>query len=255
MRIAAILSGGASVGDTVTIRGWIRTRRDSKAGLSFLNVHDGSAFDGIQVVAPADLANYEDTVLHLTTGCSVECEGTVVESQGKGQSVEIQGNARSKSSGTVEDPDTYPVASNKRHSFEYLREVAHLRTRTNTFGASRACSSLASSQSVHNGTWTSVDYLLGPHADHHRQSDCEGAGETVPCVHARLDAIIPKRRRRLALISTDRTSSARNRIPDRIGAAQRRDLLRARSRNGCTRSGRRSERRTRTPRVIWQSSG
>lgn len=122
-------------GTEVTVKGWVRTRRDSKAdgGLSFVAVHDGTCFDPIQVVARGDLPNYQDEIARLNTGCSVEVTGTLVESKGKGQSVEIQAN-EIRVLGWVDDPDTYPV-SNKRHSFEYLRDVAHLRTRTNTFGA------------------------------------------------------------------------------------------------------------------------
>ena len=120
-------------GSQITLKGWVRTRRDSKAGLSFINLHDGTCQDPIQIVAPNDLPNYESEVLHLNTGCSIEVEGELVESQGKGQSVELRAEAI-RVVGTVEDPDTYPVSA-KRHSFEYLREVAHLRPRTNTFGA------------------------------------------------------------------------------------------------------------------------
>ncbi len=171
-RIAAILSGSVPVGSEVTVKGWIRTRRDSKAGLSFLNVHDGSAFDGIQVVAPADLPNYESEVRHLTTGCSVVCRGELVESRGKGQSVELKAS-EVEVVGTVDDPDTYPVAA-KRHSFEYLREVAHLRTRTNTFGAiARVRHCLA--QAVHR--YFHERGFLWVHTPIITASDAEGAGE------------------------------------------------------------------------------
>ena len=114
------------------------------AGLSFVHVHDGSCFDPLQVVAPNTLDNYESEVLHITTGCSVEATGELVESQGGGQKYEIQASEL-KVLGLVDDPDTYPVAA-KKHTFEYLREVAHLRTRTNTFGAVarvRHCLSMA----------------------------------------------------------------------------------------------------------------
>jgi asparaginyl-tRNA synthetase len=135
VRVADALAGRIPVGSTVTVKGWIRTRRESKAGggLSFLAVHDGSCFDPIQVVARAGLANYGSEVVHLTTGCSVVATGTLVESKGKGQATEIQADDVSVV-GWVEDPETYPVAP-KQHSFEYLREVSHLRPRTNTFGA------------------------------------------------------------------------------------------------------------------------
>src|SRR5215218_760622 len=131
--IADLLRGKVPVGEAVTIKGWVRTRRDSKGGFSFVNINDGSCFDGIQVVAPNTLPNYADQVMHLTAGCSVIATGTVVHSQGKGQTVEIQGTGV-EVVGWVENPDTYPV-SPKQHTFEYLREVAHLRPRTNTFGA------------------------------------------------------------------------------------------------------------------------
>ena len=133
--VAHVLGGRVDVGSTVVVKGWIRTRRDSKAGggLSFLTVHDGSCFDAIQVVARATLPNFDHEVLQLTTGCSVIVTGTLVESKGKGQTVELQADSV-EVVGWVSDPETYPVAP-KQHSFEYLREVAHLRPRTNTFGA------------------------------------------------------------------------------------------------------------------------
>ncbi|WP_169980701.1 asparagine--tRNA ligase [Tautonia rosea] len=131
--IRSLLAGDVPTGSHVTLAGWIRTRRDSKAGLSFLQVHDGSSFDPVQVVAEATLPNYADEIAHLTTGCAVVVEGTLVPSQGKGQTVEVKAD-RVEVVGTVDDPDTYPVSA-KRHTFEFLRTVAHLRPRTNTFGA------------------------------------------------------------------------------------------------------------------------
>src|SRR3954463_12333607 len=133
LTIRELLNGRLELGAAVTIEGWIRTRRDSKAGLSFLQVHDGSCFDPIQVVAEASLPNYQDEVLHLTTHCAVRVGGTLVESQGKGQRFEVKAD-RVEVVGWVENPDHYPVSA-KRHSFEYLRTIAHLRPRTNTFGA------------------------------------------------------------------------------------------------------------------------
>ena len=132
-RIADVFSGAVPVGERVIIEGWIRTRRDSKAGLSFLAVHDGSCFEAMQVVAPAELSNYASDVLRLTSGCAVHVMGEVVASQGKGQTVEIKAETVTVV-GWVEDPDTYPMQP-KRHSMEYLREVAHLRARTNVIGA------------------------------------------------------------------------------------------------------------------------
>lgn len=122
-------------GAMVTVKGWVRTRRDSKAdgGLSFIALHDGTAHDAIQCVARADLPNYADQVARLTTGCAVEVDGVLAKSQGQGQSVEVQASAV-RVVGWVDDPDTYPVPM-KRHTMEYLREVGHLRVRTNTIGA------------------------------------------------------------------------------------------------------------------------
>ena len=85
-----VLAGKYSVGEQITIRGWIRTRRDSKAGISFLAVHDGSCFDALQAVAPAELNNYESEIKRLTTACSVIVSGTVARSEGQGQAFELQ---------------------------------------------------------------------------------------------------------------------------------------------------------------------
>jgi asparaginyl-tRNA synthetase len=127
------LAGKVAVGTKVEIRGWVRTRRDSKAGLSFVNVTDGSCQDPVQVVAPSTLANYASEIQRLTAGCSVVCSGTLVQSQGKGQAFEIQAD-EVRVLGLVDDPESYPIQP-KQHTLEYLREVAHLRPRTNTFGA------------------------------------------------------------------------------------------------------------------------
>ena len=156
----------------VTVKGWLRTRRDSKAGMSFLAVNDGSCFDNIQIVADADLANYESEILKLTAGCAVSIEGKLVASQGQGQSVEIHAT-KVDVVGWVEDAETYPIAK-KRHSFEYLREVAHLRPRTNAFGAITRVRSVLS-QAIHryfhdNGFyWINTPLITA--------SDAEGAGE------------------------------------------------------------------------------
>ncbi|WP_417658359.1 asparagine--tRNA ligase [Pseudidiomarina sp.] len=170
--IVDVLSGKVAVGDEVTVRGWVRTRRDSKAGISFINVHDGSCFDPIQAVVPNNLDNYESEVLKLTTGCSVAVTGTVAESAGKGQSFEIQATGLHVY-GFVEDPDTYPM-SPKPHSMEYLREFAHLRPRTNITGAVmrvRNCLSQALHRFFHERgyLWVSTPIITA--------SDAEGAGE------------------------------------------------------------------------------
>jgi asparaginyl-tRNA synthetase len=171
LTIREILAGRADVGAKVTVEGWLRTRRDSKAGLSFLGVHDGSCFDPIQVVAEATLPNYQSEILHLTTHCAVRVEGSLVESQGKGQQFEVKAD-RVEVVGTVEDPDQYPVSA-KRHSFEHLRTVAHLRPRTNTFGAVarvRDCLSMAVHRYFHERGF------LWVHTPIITTSDAEGAG-------------------------------------------------------------------------------
>jgi asparaginyl-tRNA synthetase len=171
LTIKEILDGKAAVGAAVTVEGWIRTRRDSKAGLSFLGVHDGSCFDPIQVVAEATLPNYQDEILHLTTHCAVRVEGSLVESQGKGQKFEIKAE-KVTVVGWVENPDHYPVSA-KRHSFEHLRTVAHLRPRTNTFGAVarvRDCLSMAVHRYFHEHGFFWI------HTPIITTSDCEGAG-------------------------------------------------------------------------------
>jgi asparaginyl-tRNA synthetase len=170
--VADVLLGQVAVGSDVTVRGWVRTRRDSKAGISFVAVYDGSCFNPVQAVVNNSLPNYQSEVLRLTTGCSVIVTGKVVESPGQGQSFEIQATAI-EVVGWVEDPDTYPMAA-KRHSIEYLREVAHLRPRTNLIGAvARVRHTLA--QALHrffheNGYfWVSTPLITA--------SDTEGAGE------------------------------------------------------------------------------
>jgi asparaginyl-tRNA synthetase len=90
--VRAILAGEAPKDAAVTVKGWVRTRRDSKAGISFVHLSDGSSFHPIQVVAPNTLPNYLDEVLRLTAGCAVEATGTVVPSQGRGQLFEMQAN-------------------------------------------------------------------------------------------------------------------------------------------------------------------
>ena len=133
LSVRDILVGQAPKDAPVTVRGWVRTRRDSKAGFSFVNVSDGSSFHPVQVVAPNSLPNYADEVLRLTAGCAVEVTGTIVPSPAKGQPFEMQATAV-RVVGWVEDPDSYPIQP-KPHSLEFLREVAHLRPRTNVIGA------------------------------------------------------------------------------------------------------------------------
>jgi asparaginyl-tRNA synthetase len=170
--VSSVLKGQVPVGSRVTIRGWVRTRRDSKAGLSFLHLHDGSCFDPLQIVAANDLPNYESAVKKLTSGCSVIASGTLVASQGQGQAVEVHADAV-EIVGWVDDPEAYPIQP-KRASFEYLREVAHLRPRTNTLGAIarvRHCLSMAIHRYFHEHGffWVHTPIITA--------SDAEGAGE------------------------------------------------------------------------------
>ncbi|MAI53200.1 MAG: asparagine--tRNA ligase [Gammaproteobacteria bacterium] len=170
--VIALLTDAAYIGTTVTVQGWIRSKRDSKAGFSFLSIHDGSSFDPIQAVAATELPNYQQDILTLSTGCSVTVSGVLTPSEGKGQAVEIQASSVTVH-GWIDDPETYPIAK-KRHTFEYLRTVAHLRPRTNTFGAiTRVRTVLANA--IHNYFfdqgfhWINTPLITA--------SDCEGAGE------------------------------------------------------------------------------
>jgi asparaginyl-tRNA synthetase len=169
---ADILAGRAPQDAAVTLQGWVRTRRDSKAGISFVHVSDGSGFHPVQVVAPNTLPNYASEISRLTAGCAVEATGMIVPSPAKGQPFEMQASAL-KVVGWVEDPDSYPIQP-KPHTLEFLREVAHLRPRTNVIGAvSRVRHTIA--QAVHrffdqNGfVWINTPIIT--------TSDAEGAGE------------------------------------------------------------------------------
>ena len=169
--IAAVLSRSIPLGSPVTIQGWVRTRRDSKAGLSFITLHDGSCFEPLQVIALADLPNYANEIIHLTAGCAVQVHGELVPSPGKGQTVELRVE-RLDVVGWVDDPETYPIAP-KPHSFEYLRTVAHLRPRTNSIGAvARVRHSLA--QAIHRFFHEQGYFWI--HTPIITASDCEGAG-------------------------------------------------------------------------------
>ena len=121
----------APVGDRVCVCGWVRTRRDSKGNFSFLEINDGSCLKNLQVVADASLSNYDRDIKQLGTGSSVRVEGIVVSSPGKEQAVEIKADSVFVYGFAPED---FPLQK-KRHSFDYLRTIAHLRPRTNTFGA------------------------------------------------------------------------------------------------------------------------
>ena len=162
---------GEGAGGEITVKGWVRTRRDSTA-LSFVQVSDGSCFAPIQVVATDALPNYESEVKRLSAGCAVIATGTLVPSQGKGQSFEIQASAV-EVVGWVDDPETYPIQP-KQHTMEFLREVAHLRPRTNLFGAVtriRHCLAQAIHRFFHEDGfyWVNTPIIS--------TSDAEGAGQ------------------------------------------------------------------------------
>ncbi|HEY9761105.1 MAG TPA: asparagine--tRNA ligase [Trichocoleus sp.] len=168
-RIRAILQSGQP-GEVITIKGWVRTKRDSK-GFTFVDVNDGSSMNGLQVVIGEAVPGYAETIKRISTGASIEIAGTLVESPGKGQRVELQ--AEQVTVFGEADPETYPLQK-KRHSFEYLRTLGHLRSRTNTLGAvfrvRNACA-----QAIHQ--FFRERGFLWVHTPIITASDCEGAGE------------------------------------------------------------------------------
>jgi asparaginyl-tRNA synthetase len=161
----------SAIGQQASIDGWIRTRRDSKGGFSFLEVNDGSCLANLQVIVDANIENYESEVKQLTAGCSVSIRGEIKPSGGKGQTTEM--HAASLTVHGWADPATYPLQK-KRHSFEKLREWAHLRPRTNSFGAvARVRNCIC--RSIH-GFFQDEGFLY-VHTPVITASDCEGAGE------------------------------------------------------------------------------
>ena len=166
-----ILAGRAPKEGAVTIRGWVRTRRDSKAGISFIHLSDGSSFHPVQVVAPNTLPNYTDVIQRLTAGCAIEATGAIVPSPAKGQPFEMQASAV-RVIGWVEDPDHYPIQP-KPHTFEFLREVAHLRPRTNVIAAATRVRHTVA-QAIHR--FFSENGFLWVHTPIITAADAEGAG-------------------------------------------------------------------------------
>ncbi|HUT01670.1 MAG TPA: asparagine--tRNA ligase [Phycisphaerae bacterium] len=159
------------VGEAVTVGGWVRTLRTSGGGFCFLTLNDGSCLGTLQVVADGKLPNYDREIVHLTAGCSVAVTGKLVESPAKGQRVEVQAD-EVRLLGTA-DAERYPIQP-KRHSFEFLRTQAHLRTRTNTFGAVARVRNVI--------CWAIHEFFqqrgfLYVHTPIITASDCEGAGE------------------------------------------------------------------------------
>lgn len=168
-RIAELLRTGQP-DETVTIQGWVRTKREQK-GFTFVEVNDGSSMAGLQAVINEDMADYQATIAQLNTGASVEIAGVLVPSPGKGQRIELKA-----SSITVfgeADPETYPLQK-KRHSFEFLRTIGHLRSRTNTLGAVFRVRN-AAAMAIHN-FFQERDFLW-VHTPIITASDAEGAGE------------------------------------------------------------------------------
>jgi asparaginyl-tRNA synthetase len=168
-RIAEILRNGQP-DTTTTLNGWLRTKREQKT-FTFIEITDGSSMNGLQVILNNTLPNYETEIKRLNTGTSVTIEGTLVPSQGKGQRIEMQ--ATSLIIHGESDPETYPLQK-KRHSFEFLRDIGHLRARTNTIGAvfrvRNACATAIHQFFQERGfLWAHTPILTA--------SDCEGAGE------------------------------------------------------------------------------
>ncbi|MEM8943834.1 MAG: asparagine--tRNA ligase [Planctomycetota bacterium] len=160
-----------AIGKQATLQGWIRTRRDSKGGFSFLEINDGSCLANIQVIADADLPNYESEIKQLSAGCSVTLRGEIKTSGGKGQATEMQ--AAEVIVHGWSNSDEYPLQK-KRHSMEKLREWAHLRPRTNTFGAvmrvrNQICRSIHEFFQEQDFLYVNTPIITA--------SDCEGAGE------------------------------------------------------------------------------
>jgi len=184
-RIAQVLAS-EDIGAKITVMGWVRTRRDSKGGFSFIEVNDGSSLSGIQIIADKKLPNYESEILKLQTGCSIKAVGTVVASPGKGQKVELQAEELEVLGWA--DPEVYPLQK-KRHSFEFLRTIAHLRPRTNTFGAVARVRN-AMSLAIH--TFFQERGFIYLHTPIITGSDCEGAGEMFRVTAFDLDEVPQK---------------------------------------------------------------
>jgi asparaginyl-tRNA synthetase len=160
-----------AVGKIVRVQGWVRTRRDSKGGFSFIELNDGSCQGNVQVVADARLSNYDTQIKKLGVGASVSVIGEVKASPAKGQATEVHASAVTILGDA--DPDTYPLQK-KGHSFEFLRTIAHLRPRTNTFGAIARIRNQVS-KSIHD--FFQEKGFLYIHTPIITASDCEGAGE------------------------------------------------------------------------------
>ncbi|MFP6763918.1 MAG: asparagine--tRNA ligase, partial [Planctomycetaceae bacterium] len=180
-RIKTVLASGQP-GTVVNVRGWVRTRRDSKQGFSFVELNDGSSFGGLQIVIDADIPGYAD-IRDVTTGASISITGELKESPGKGQRVELQAQEMKLLGPAC--PETYPLQK-KRHSFEFLREIAHLRPRTNTFGAISRIRNAASAAVHVFFQQRDFLYIQTPVIT---TSDCEGAGQLFTVTTLNLERI------------------------------------------------------------------
>jgi asparaginyl-tRNA synthetase len=169
-RLHLVLQSG-EIGSRLTVKGWVRTRRDSKQGFSFVELNDGSCLANLQIVIDANVPGYAEQIKQVTTGASLSATGELKESPGKGQRVELHA-AEFEVLGTA-DPDTFPLQK-KRHSFEFLREIAHLRPRTNTLGAVARVRNRVSA-TIHE-FFQARDFVC-VHTPIITTSDCEGAGE------------------------------------------------------------------------------
>ena len=191
--IAEILRNGKP-DESLMIRGWVRTKRELK-GFAFIEVNDGSSLANLQVVLNQELPDYDALLKQLNTGASVEVFGVLVPSQGKGQRIELKTQTL-KVYGEA-DPETYPLQK-KRHSFEFLRTIGHLRSRTNSFGAvfrvRNACANAIHQFFQERG-------FLWIHTPIITKSDCEGAGELFYSHKSRSQANSPDKNPRCGLQS------------------------------------------------------
>lgn len=162
---------GKSLGQSIEVKGWVRTRRDAKGGFSFLEINDGSCMGNLQIVADSKLTNYEDEIKKLTTGCSVRARGQLISSPAKGQLVELQADEIEVYGWAP--PESYPLQK-KRTSFEFLRSITHLRPRTNSLGAIARIRSVLSHE-IHR--FFNEQGFFQIHTPIITTSDCEGAGE------------------------------------------------------------------------------
>uniref|UniRef100_UPI0036F213C8 asparagine--tRNA ligase n=1 Tax=Trichocoleus desertorum TaxID=1481672 RepID=UPI0036F213C8 len=180
-RIAEVLRSGEP-NEAIAVQGWVRTKRELK-GFAFVEVNDGSSLASLQTVLNQDLPNYAEVLKQANTGASIEISGVLVPSQGKGQRIELQAQSATVYGGA--DPESFPLQK-KRHSFEFLRTIGHLRPRTNTLGAvfrvRNACAAAIHEFFQERG-------FLWVHTPVITASDCEGAGEMFAVTNLNLKQV------------------------------------------------------------------